>query len=142
MAADERKEKVLHTRIPAGLEEQIKRLAERLRVPVSNLVRNMLEDAMAMGRDALEMGRRVRDAGAGVAPPNGSAVAAFPDIYGWQRLTLNVNVPCARCGKELEAGDDAFVGLSDMARGERVFICPSCVPKPSRKTGGRRRKEI
>ena len=39
-----RKERVLHTRIPALLEEDLKSAAERLRVPVSNLVRTILED--------------------------------------------------------------------------------------------------
>jgi hypothetical protein len=41
-----RKERVLHTRIPALLEEDLKTAAERLRVPVSNLVRTILEDAI------------------------------------------------------------------------------------------------
>jgi hypothetical protein len=44
--ADERKERVLHTRVPAVLEEELKRLATSLRVPVSNLVRAILEDAV------------------------------------------------------------------------------------------------
>ena len=49
-SADERarKEKVLHTRIPASLEEEIKRLADALAIPVSNLVRNILQDTVGM----------------------------------------------------------------------------------------------
>jgi hypothetical protein len=39
----ERKERVLHTRISQQLAEDIGRMAEDLRVPVSNLVRNVLE---------------------------------------------------------------------------------------------------
>ena len=42
-----RKERVLHTRVPAVLEEELKRLATSLRVPVSNVVRVILEDAVA-----------------------------------------------------------------------------------------------
>jgi hypothetical protein len=42
--ADERKEKVLHTRVSEPLDDAIRRAAEELRVPVSNLVRNVLED--------------------------------------------------------------------------------------------------
>ena len=41
-----RKERVLHTRVPAVLEQELKRLAEGLRVPVSNVVRTILEDAV------------------------------------------------------------------------------------------------
>jgi hypothetical protein len=39
-----RKERVLHTRISEQLSEDIKRLADDMRVPVSNLVRNVLEE--------------------------------------------------------------------------------------------------
>jgi len=39
-----RKERVLHTRISDSLAEDIRRIAEDLRVPASNLVRNVLEE--------------------------------------------------------------------------------------------------
>ena len=44
--ADAPKEKVLHTRVPAVLDQELKRLATSLRVPVSNVVRAILEDAV------------------------------------------------------------------------------------------------
>jgi hypothetical protein len=40
-----RKERILHTRVSQQLSEEIRRVAEDLRVPVSNLVRNVLEEA-------------------------------------------------------------------------------------------------
>jgi hypothetical protein len=43
-----RKEKVLHTRISEDLAEDIRRMADDLRVPVSNIVRNVLEDAFSV----------------------------------------------------------------------------------------------
>jgi hypothetical protein len=46
----ERKERVLHTRISEQLAQDIRAIAEDLRVPVSNLVRNVLEEAF----DAVE----------------------------------------------------------------------------------------
>jgi hypothetical protein len=42
------KERVIHTRVPALLEEELKRFADNLRVPVSNLIRTILEDALAV----------------------------------------------------------------------------------------------
>lgn len=42
--ADDRMERVLHTRVSEDLDDALKRAAEELRVPVSNLVRNVLED--------------------------------------------------------------------------------------------------
>jgi hypothetical protein len=129
--SDERKEKVIHTRIPAALEEQIKRLAEGLRVPVSNLVRNMLEDAITMTK-------RMRDnipaaIGGGSPPPVTPDLSA---VFGWQELTINVASPCARCGRELLPGDDAYLGLSDV-RDPRVFICPACLPRRAKPSSRR-----
>ncbi len=43
---DAPKERVLHTRVPAVLDQELKRLARSLRVPVSNVVRAILEDAV------------------------------------------------------------------------------------------------
>ena len=44
----ERKERVLHTRISEQLAEDLRRIADDLRVPVSNLVRNALEEAFSV----------------------------------------------------------------------------------------------
>jgi hypothetical protein len=43
-----RKERVLHTRVSDGLADDIRRLADDLRVPASNLVRNVLEEVFAV----------------------------------------------------------------------------------------------
>lgn len=48
----EKKERVIHTRVPAMLEEELKQFAANLRVPVSNLIRIILEDALAMADQA------------------------------------------------------------------------------------------
>ena len=63
---DEKKERVLHTRVPAVLEQELKRFADNLRVPVSNLVRTILEDALEVADHATENveGRLKKAAGA------------------------------------------------------------------------------
>lgn len=43
-----RKERVLHTRVSEQLSDDIRRLAEDLRVPTSNLVRNVLEEVFTV----------------------------------------------------------------------------------------------
>src|ERR1700687_968841 len=47
-----RHERVIHTRVPLELEKELKRFAENLRVPVSNLIRTILEDALAVAEQA------------------------------------------------------------------------------------------
>jgi hypothetical protein len=47
--AQTRKERVVHTRVSDELHAAIQRVSEELRVPVSNLIRNSLEDAFRVG---------------------------------------------------------------------------------------------
>ncbi len=57
-----RKERVLHTRISERLDETLRHAADDLRVPVSNLVRNVLEDAfLVMETVAENVGELVDD---------------------------------------------------------------------------------
>ncbi len=49
-----RKERVLHTRVSEQLSEDIRRLADDLRVPVSNLVRNVLEEVFTVVENVSE----------------------------------------------------------------------------------------
>ena len=51
---DDPKERVLHTRISEQLSDDIRRVAEDLRVPVSNLVRNVLEEAFSVAETVSE----------------------------------------------------------------------------------------
>jgi len=63
-----RKERVIHTRVPAPLEEELKRFAEELRIPVSNLIRTILEDALAAADQAGQrVERGLRDSAARLA---------------------------------------------------------------------------
>src|SRR5437899_11679910 len=50
---DEPKDRVLHTRIPESLEDAIKSKARRLRIPVSNLVRNVPEQTFQLVEDVV-----------------------------------------------------------------------------------------
>jgi hypothetical protein len=57
-----RKERVLHTRISEDLAEDIRRMAEDLRVPVSNIVRNVLEEAFTVVEQVTDnMGDLIED---------------------------------------------------------------------------------
>src|SRR5262245_51667348 len=57
-----RKERVLHTRVSDELDEALQDAARRLRVPVSNLVRNVLEDVFDVVEAVTEnMGELVED---------------------------------------------------------------------------------
>ena len=58
----ERKERILHTRISEQLSDDIRAIADDLRVPVSNLVRNVLEEAFsAVERVSGDVGELIDD---------------------------------------------------------------------------------
>jgi hypothetical protein len=130
----ERKERVLHTRIPESLEQEIKNRANRLGVSVSNLVRNVLHNAFSMVddivADSATIAKTARDA---TAPLSHVGCAARSDraagaarVLGWQPLILEINAVCERCNALLPKGSDAAVAVLD-GDGPRAIRCTSCV---------------
>jgi hypothetical protein len=122
-----RQERWLHARISEHLEGALKREARRRRLPVSLLVRNVLEGALDLVEDIVETGldvaRRSQDL-AHVA--SGRRPESTDDVYGWQALILNRAAACARCDATLDAGESAHRGLRDRV-GPPVFLCDACV---------------
>ncbi|MEO8877238.1 MAG: hypothetical protein ABI461_16710 [Polyangiaceae bacterium] len=136
---DEKKERVLHTRVPAVLEQELKRFAENLRVPVSNLVRTILEDALEVADVATENveGRLKKAAGALEKERQKlrKKVLFDPlkDVFAFQSVTLAQGASCAKCRREMPAGTHAHMGLVDpqptKSRAARIFVCDTCLPK-------------
>ncbi len=144
----ERKERVIHTRVPAVLEQELKRLAENIRVPVSNLIRTILEDAVEMadraGRGVEEELHRAATTLSSkrehiLKKKAQSAIAQrhpLDGVIGFQSMTLASDARCARCDSAIDAGDDAHLGVSADPTAPRVVVCDACVPRSDR---GKRR---
>src|SRR5207244_5004258 len=102
-AEDEPKDRVLHTRIPESLEDAIKEKARRLRIPVSNLVRNVLEQTFQLVEDVVGDGLELAEAARrGAERVRTAAVRSRAEIYGWQEIILNRDERCAECATELD----------------------------------------
>ena len=56
--ADERKKRVIHTRVPESLDRELRETASSLGVSVSNLVRNVLLNAFGLVGDILHLQRQ------------------------------------------------------------------------------------
>src|SRR5438132_8360377 len=130
-AEDEPKDRVLHTRIPESLEDATRSKARRLRIPVSNLVRNVLEQTFQLVEDVVGDGleiastarrgaERVREAATRVRSPDAG-------IYGWQDMILNRDERCRDCGGGLDRGTRGYRGLSNQPNAAPAFLCPGCV---------------
>lgn len=138
-ATSDKKERVLHTRVPAVLERELKRFAENLRIPVSNLVRVILEDAVqaaaAAGESvegrlksaAEQLGREREKLTKRVLPDQDQ----FEGVYAFQPVTLAQPATCAKCGRALARGEHAQLGLTETppkTPHERIFVCDACLP--------------
>jgi predicted transcriptional regulator len=135
-AKESRKERVLHTRVPAVLERELKRFAENLRIPVSNLVRTILEDALEVADAATENVEEGLKRAAGHLERERERLKKrmeqhdpLEGVVAFQEVTLATAASCARCENELTAGTRAHLGIGDGRDGPRVFVCAGCLPR-------------
>lgn len=116
-----RKEEYLGARVPRALKEKVIAQASRMGIPVSILIRNILEEAFA-GSDAAAAGeeeaRTQRDGGSVDAE-------RFPNVIGWERIVLNRAMECTQCGRMLAAGTVVTHGLP-VDGSDHVILCDKC----------------
>jgi hypothetical protein len=149
-----RKDRLIQTRVARDLESTLKREAERRRLSVSHLIRNILEDtfqlvddvvanvdeivsdsvelARRVGRDARRMAGAVReavvenDATHGGAETAAQSAASLEHVYAWNPVVMNRPATCASCASALVRGTHAFMGLSDETDAPRTWLCTKC----------------
>jgi len=129
-AEPEKKERVIHTRVPESLEAELRERAQGLGISVSNLVRNVLGHAFGLVGDVVadshaiaRAARGDKKAGASSSGPAPAAPAAsIDDVLGWQSIVLGKNAVCARCNAILPRGKPAAVGA-----GTTLVVCPPCL---------------
>ena len=135
----ERKERVLHTRVPDSLDRHIKRRARSLGMSASTVVRNVLLTTFGLVEDIVNdsadialaaTGHRVDPARPRARAREGGA-PTDSSVLAWQRATLNRNAVCADCNGILHKGDAAAIGIREDA-GPGAVICPVCLRKIER----------
>ena len=128
----ERKERVLHTRISQQLAEDIGRMAEDLRVPVSNLVRNVLEEVFSVVETVsdnvgeliegvMDEAERVRQRRRAPEPRPDP-----PEVLGWQPLILAREGTCMGCEARLSRGERAWLGVTASGASSHT-LCADCL---------------
>jgi len=137
-----KKEKVLHARISESLDEEIRDHASHLGVSVSNLVRNVLQNAFGLVGDIVADSTNIAASAKGqqsgpgdgpvvgwVSPANGptpSQPTGAPLVLGWQEALLALNGVCDRCNTILPKGTRAAIALYEGV-GPRTFRCQACL---------------
>jgi hypothetical protein len=139
--AGERKERVLHTRVPDSLDRHIKRRARSLGMSASTVVRNVLLTTFGLVEDIVNDSTDIALAATGLATSprrdRSRAAAGTPagEVVAWQDAVLNLNAVCDQCNAILQKGSRAGIGVREQP-GPRAIICPQCLAALSR--GGRR----
>jgi hypothetical protein len=117
------------------LERELKRFADNLRVPVSNLVRTILEDAVSVADAATEnVEERLKKAAQHLEKEREKIKKRMEHdplegLVAFQEVTLAVPSVCAKCGKELARGSRANLGISEAGGTPRRFVCEDCLPR-------------
>jgi hypothetical protein len=109
-AAMKRKEEYLGARVPKDLREKVIAKADTLGIPVSILIRNILEEAFK---------------GQAATSADAKRTVKFPDVIAWETITLNKDIACSECSRMLTAGSIAAWGLG-LPRENQVVLCEKC----------------
>jgi hypothetical protein len=108
--AARRKEEYLGARVPKELRDKVIARARDLGIPVSILIRNLLEEAFG----------RAEEGAAGA-----ERAVRYPGVLGWEDIVLNRAMPCTACGRAMATGARVTLGLG--APGEdHVILCDQC----------------
>lgn len=116
----EKKERVIHTRVPESLEAHLRERAQELGVSVSNLVRNVLGHAFGLVGDVVADSHAIARAARGE-----KQAVAIDDVIGWQAITLAKNAVCAQCNAILPKGKAASIGMTERGAVGPI-MCTSC----------------
>jgi hypothetical protein len=138
-----RKERVLHTRVPASLDRHVKRRARNLGMSVSTVVRNVLLSTFGLvedivtdsanialsitGEKAMPRGEHVRRR----SVPSRAGTSDDSEILAWQEVVLNVNAVCDRCNGVLRRATRAAIGVREHP-GPPAIVCKRCLAKLNR----------
>ena len=134
----ERKSRVIQTRVPQDLEDTLKTAAESKRMTVSHYIRHVLEDTFNLvegivqdsstlmenaSRDAKRLAARAK----GELPDDEEAKAELLDeVDAWQDVILNKETSCIQCDAPLKRGSKAFRGLG-LSGDQVVCLCEDCI---------------
>jgi hypothetical protein len=128
--SDEKKERVIHTRVPESLEAELRRRAEDLGISVSNLVRNVIGHAFGLVGDVAADSQAIARAARGETKRKGAPRASEPDeVIAWQPIVLAKNAVCVQCNDILPRGKEAAIAIGG---GGRDIICANCLEEVRR----------
>ena len=137
IAESERKSRIIQTRVPQDLEDSLRETADKKRVSVSHLIRNVLldtfelvdgvvADSTNLANNAVRDAQRIADSANGLARDNS---AALDEVDSWQDVIVNKVSNCAECKSLIKKGARAYRGLTTNAQAQPLWLCTECIEK-------------
>lgn len=126
--AARRKEEFIGARVPRELRAKLFQRAEEEGLPVSLLMRRILEayllgagDSQSSVIPAIRANAQTQE-----TPRRANLdTTRFLHVLGWDNITLNRDVTCTGCGTGLRAGGKATLGFPATG-GAPVILCDAC----------------
>ena len=120
-----RKEEYLGARVPKELKDKVIQRAAGLGIPVSILIRKVLEGAFSSEDSDVRWVEASQHAKPVAAKAEKNMAIQYPNVLGWERIRLNRQKACEACGKKVEPGMHATLGLS-LQGDEHIVLCDIC----------------
>jgi hypothetical protein len=124
-SAMKRKEEYLGARVPRELRAKVIARADELGIPVSILIRNILEEAFKSTVTVAASKSGTRSGEQEINTPDIHSKDEYPTVIGWETMTLNRAMTCTACGDELKPGREITLGLAGPGE-NHVILCGKC----------------
>lgn len=122
-SAMKRKEEYLGARVPGELRAKVIARANDLGIPVSILIRNILEEAFpTLAEEKIEKAPIVQTQ---ATETTETPIVEYPNVIGWEQITLNRPMVCTSCAQLIKSGVHVTLGLTSPGD-EHVILCNKC----------------
>ena len=121
--AMKRKEEYLGARVPKALKDKVIKKAEEMQIPVSLLIRKVLETTF--GDDSAPDFVLRAENTAEDMQKKAQKSDKYVDIVGWKAVEVNQDRSCERCKEPLPKGSNAALGFTASDSGY-VIVCNQC----------------
>ena len=111
---------MLQARVSQSLYKDLVDQALKLRVPVSNLVRNILEDSTRMVENIMDSSLEIAEVLSGKTTEE-----ELSSVLGWQEMTANRQLACSKCRDPIQKNHQAFISVG-APEGRTFVICEAC----------------
>jgi len=122
--AIKRKEEYLGARVPRELKDKVIARARELDIPVSILIRQVLEEAFGNKKE-VELDSLITRRNEQQGNQEVEEEKKYPSVLGWETIRLHRSAACEECGRILHANQSVAMGV-EASGNQRILLCDLC----------------